>query len=247
MFANSRRDLAFYNRDAHGRRGDPPLKSQVRGDARRGPFKLQESIARMPPSSLRDRKKAATRLTLLEVAHRRFHEVGFDDVTLEEICDTAAISKRTFFRYFRSKEALVFPNRDKRLAEFQQVLDSAAPGESPFDTLRRATRAGSEEHNANARQILAQQLLIRQSSTLQACEAEIDRDWEAAMAGMLARAGEGAEAQLRVRVLAGAAIGVVRATMRYWYETNGAEDLCTLGLQALDCLERGFPLEAHPE
>jgi len=194
--------------------------------------------------TLRDRKKAATRQRLLDFAHARFHQVGFDNVTLEEICEGCEVSKRTFFRYFPSKEALVFPKRAQHLADFKAVLAAAPRDENPFDTLRRATRASSAEYTANAAQILAQQVLIKHSSVLQATEQAIDRDWEAAMATFLAEKGGDQAEPLRVRVLAGAMIGVIRATMRYWYEVEGKEDLCQLGLDALDCLQRGFPLSS---
>ena len=41
-------------------------------------------------------------------------------------------------------------------------------------------------------------------------------------------------------MLAGAAIGVIRATMRYWFEHDGRPDLGALGIQALDALQDGF-------
>ena len=63
-------------------------------------------------SQLRERKKAAIRSKVLEVAHKLFHESGFDGTTIEQICNDALISKRTFFRYFKDKESLVFPHRE---------------------------------------------------------------------------------------------------------------------------------------
>jgi hypothetical protein len=57
-----------------------------------------------------------------------------------------------------------------------------------------------------------------------------------------AAARSGHASELRARVLAGAAIGVIRATMRHWFTTDGREDLARLGDEALDCLDRGFSL-----
>jgi AcrR family transcriptional regulator len=57
---------------------------------------------------LRERKKAATRARILEVAEQLFEQRGYDDVTVAEIADGADVSVKTLFVYFRSKEDLAF-------------------------------------------------------------------------------------------------------------------------------------------
>ena len=196
------------------------------------------------PLGRREARKRATRSALVTVAHRRFHEDGFDATTLDDICDEVGISRRTFFRYFKSKEDLVFPNREERLERFLRFLAAAPKGDSAIGTLRRATRQFGPEYMANRSQLVAQQALVASSPTLEAREAEIDRDWEAAMArAMIARSGPSPEATVRARVMAGACIGIIRATMRHWFSTGGTEDLTALGEAALDCLEKGFSLD----
>jgi AcrR family transcriptional regulator len=190
---------------------------------------------------VRESKKAATRRALVEAANRRFHRYGFDRTTIDEICDDAGVSRRTFFRYFANKEALAFPHRAERLARFVELLDSTPAHDNPVDGLRRIAEVFAREYSANRAQLVAQQKLIERVPSLVAREHEIDLDWERAMARAFKRRfGRGASADLRARVLAGAAIGVIRATMRHWYGNDGRPDLARLGHHALDCLEHGF-------
>lgn len=139
------------------------------------------------PPNLREQKKAETRVRILHVAHAMFHEQGFESTTIEDICAALPISKRTFFRYFPDKEALVFPNRDIRRDRFSGLLTSAPKSEQPFDTFRRVTRLFAAEYMSNSDQLLAQQALIASVPSLLAREREIDHDWEQAIADSFAR------------------------------------------------------------
>jgi AcrR family transcriptional regulator len=60
-----------------------------------------------PSLSLRDRKKQRTADDLFDAALRLFAERGYDDVTVEDICELAEVSRATFFRYYKTKAGLV--------------------------------------------------------------------------------------------------------------------------------------------
>jgi len=195
-----------------------------------------------PPSdSLRERKKNATRRALLDAAHRRFRLAGFDATTIDEVCQDVGVGRRTFFRYFADKESLAFPQRDQRLARFIELLTAAPAQESPVSSLRRIAHLFAKEYQQHRASLLAQQRLIQTTPALLARENEIDRDWEQAMAQLFLTRAQGIEdPELHSRVLAGAAIGVIRATMRHWFASGAKLDLAKLGDDALDRLERGF-------
>ncbi|GMU43937.1 MAG: TetR family transcriptional regulator [Xanthomonadales bacterium] len=194
-----------------------------------------------PAPHLRETKKSATRRALLQAAHARFRRDGYDATTIDDICGDAGVSRRTFFRYFEDKEALAFPHRAERLERFLHLLETAPIHEGPFASLRAIAQLFASEYAANREQLIAQQKLIEGVPALVAREHEIDQDWERAMAQAFQRRfGEDASAVLQARMLAGAAIGIIRATMRHWFEHEGRPDLAGLGQQALDALQRGF-------
>lgn len=65
------------------------------------------------------RRPSATCAELSHVALRLFHEHGFEATTIDAIAAAAGISRRTFFRYFESKN-------DVAWGEFDQHFDTLA-------------------------------------------------------------------------------------------------------------------------
>lgn len=194
-----------------------------------------------PPLSARAAKKQATRQALINAAQQRFQRFGYDGTTVDEICADADVSRRSFFRYFADKQSLVFPQRAERLQRFRDLLGPAAPGPDPISKLRHIARLFAEEYGDHRASLVALQQLIESSPDLVARENEIDRDWELAMVeAMRSYLGHRDDSELRASQFAGAAIGVIRATLRYWFEHTGSPDLGALGQAALDGLEHGF-------
>jgi len=192
--------------------------------------------------NLNEQKKVDTYAKVMETAQRLFQEYSFDSVTLKMICKESDISKRTFFRYFKDKQSLIFPHREERLAHFVKFLKEHQKIDNPFDALRAATVLFGARYKKNRQHFLTQQQTILSSQALMAREQEIDKDWEHEIAkAFSARSGTDPTNDLWARVLAGAIMGVIRSTMTYWFERKCKDDLSQLGLDALDYLERGFP------
>jgi AcrR family transcriptional regulator len=66
------------------------------------------------PLGRRERKKAATRASIVEAALTLFFERGFEQVSVREIADLADVSPKTVFSHFPRKEALVFSDEGER-------------------------------------------------------------------------------------------------------------------------------------
>jgi AcrR family transcriptional regulator len=87
---------------------------------------------------LRERKKAETREALRAAAIRLFLERDPSAVTVNDICEAARVSRRTFFNYFESKEAALFAWDQDLTEEFASRLAARPSHEPPLTALRRA-------------------------------------------------------------------------------------------------------------
>lgn len=86
---------------------------------------------------LRERKKAQTRAVLAETAKAMFEARGFDTVTVAEIADAANVSVKTLFKYFDSKEDLLFSDENELRDRILAGVRDRKPGESALDGIRR--------------------------------------------------------------------------------------------------------------
>lgn len=141
---------------------------------------------------LRERKRAATRAAITAAARALTAERGLTGYTVEEVCERAAISRRTFFNYFPAKEDAVIGHADEDMPAdiLQEFIDGGAsspPGEmSPtlFRDLVRLSLRLSEDMEASeeeTRQLIAvikkePQLILRLIGVTERREAQFARD-----------------------------------------------------------------------
>ncbi|OFI37777.1 TetR family transcriptional regulator [Arthrobacter sp. SW1] len=79
---------------------------------------------------LRERKRAATRKAITAVARSLTASRGLNGYTVEEVCEEAGISRRTFFNYFHSKEDAVVGSFSDELPQdaLEAFTANPAPG-----------------------------------------------------------------------------------------------------------------------
>src|SRR5690348_11558289 len=78
-----------------------------------------------PRPGLRERKKQRTKETLEETGLALFAERGFEGATVADIAEAADVSTRTVFRYFDSKDQLLFADHERRTAALGEALRGA--------------------------------------------------------------------------------------------------------------------------
>lgn len=94
---------------------------------------------------LRELKRRRTRRSIEDAAISLIVDRGYDDVTVEDICAKAEVSRRTFFNYFSSKDHAIFGRGMLTFGEEEAALFAATAGDDPLGALVDIVEAGVVE------------------------------------------------------------------------------------------------------
>ncbi|HEY3339892.1 MAG TPA: TetR/AcrR family transcriptional regulator [Propionicimonas sp.] len=92
-------------------------------------------------TSLWQRSRLAAYAEITSIAMRLFLDQGFEETTIDQIASTAGISRRSFFRYFGTKEDIVLGDLAKRGELVRDALEQVPPTIGPWEALREALHA----------------------------------------------------------------------------------------------------------
>jgi AcrR family transcriptional regulator len=198
-----------------------------------------------PTADRRQRKKSRTRLDLVEAAVRLFGERGFAGTTVQDITDAADVSPRTFFRYFASKEDVLFSEHGQSVAELVSQLARCPADEPLLVSVREAILAIARRFETRPDYYLMRGRIMSETPSVAACALHIQQDWIRVIARALGeRLGVDTHTDLRPTLIAGAANAAIRSALVVWEASSGRASLQGLVLEAFELLESGFGLTA---
>jgi AcrR family transcriptional regulator len=195
-----------------------------------------------PPRSLRERRRIRTRRTIQSHALRLFADTGFQATTIEEIAAAAEMAPRTFFRYFPTKEEVVF------WSEYPPMLAgfvARRPDDEPaLEALQHGIVDGlAAVWDQDGERTLERLRLAFRTPALHPRMRQQQAHWAAELAAILAdRLGERPDA-LEVRAVAAAVAAAVWVAAEEWQAQDGEGDLGALIDRALGSV-LGGPLQA---
>jgi AcrR family transcriptional regulator len=174
-------------------------------------------------AGLRQRKKATTRQALLDAALRLFDEKGFAGTSVDEIAGAADVSRSTFFRYFGSKEAVLFGASDEAGHLFIDLLEARPSEEGPFDAFEGAlvqlAQARAPTSGKEASRLL-NDLFLRDPTLRLRRVMETDR-WASAIAETLAKRAGRTIPSTEDRMATHICLAVAEEVGRAWREIEG--------------------------
>jgi mycofactocin system transcriptional regulator len=182
------------------------------------------------------RPPATSRDELEQVARELFAERGFEATTVDDIAAAAGIGRRTFFRYFASKNDVVWGDFDHGLDELARRLRSGEPTRPLLDALREAVLAFNRLSGDGVAWHRARMRLILEVPALQAHSTLRYAAWRAVVAEFVAARLGLADDDLLPQLVAHLCLGAALTAYEQWLRDPGAdlEQLLDAALRALD-------------
>jgi AcrR family transcriptional regulator len=190
--------------------------------------------------TLRERNKARARAEIADAALRLFFERGFEAVTVDDIVIAAGVSRRTFFRYFETKEDALLADYPELNARLWEALDATEPNNA-MQTIRSGLHGVADWYLERSDAVLARSKVIRETSmNVAARNLEFLTQWERRVAHAVAEQLGADAGDLLPRTAAAMIVGAFRAALTQWVRSSCGEDLHALTDQALDLIEHGL-------
>ncbi|MCW6009104.1 TetR family transcriptional regulator [Micromonospora sp. CPCC 205371] len=191
------------------------------------------------PIPVRERTRRAMRAELTLLAQDLFAEKGYDQTTIDDLVAAAGMSKRTFFRYFTSKEDLVLGKYELLADRLIEALAARPHDEPVWESLRRAFDVIVEyfDGEQNLPRTLAMEKIIRGNPALGAGELErISRAQQQLADLVRERTGLHSPADPAPAAIAGAALSCLLAAKTTWIATGQSRPLAELLDEAMAAL-----------
>jgi AcrR family transcriptional regulator len=175
-------------------------------------------------ASLQDRKRQLVKDEIARGAWELFDREGYEATTVEEIAGRAGISRRTFFRYYSSKEDVVVGTSDALAEAFLAAFRGRPAAEPPLTTIHRALRPVVVDRVKDADQGRAIMRLLRESATLRRAMMERHARMEERLAALLAaRLGADPRRDPTPALLAFVARAFMDTAFNVWYDQQPAD------------------------
>jgi mycofactocin system transcriptional regulator len=185
------------------------------------------------------RRPSTTRAELERVALDLFASRGFEETTVEDIAAAAGIGRRTFFRYYASKNDVVWGEFDTQLHKLRAWFDRCGPDVRLMDAVHYAVltfnRLDADEVPWHRRRMA----LILNTPALQAHSTPMYARWRAVIAEFAAGRTGAKPEEMIPQLIAYAALGAAVAAYEQWLRDDEAELEPLLDL-AMAELSRGF-------
>ncbi|MER5602061.1 TetR family transcriptional regulator [Streptomyces sp. NPDC002265] len=191
--------------------------------------------------------KPPMRDALVAAAFQLFLERGYEQTTVDDIVALAGVGRRSFFRYFPSKEDVVFPDHERCLADMTAFLAASGDEDEPVRRVCDAARLVLRMYAENPAFSVQRYRLTKQVPGLRAYELSVVWRYERALAAYLrARFAGRPDGTLRADVIAAAVVAAHNNALRSWLRSDGKDDAGAAVDHALGHVQETFARPSGP-
>jgi AcrR family transcriptional regulator len=168
--------------------------------------------------------KPSARDRLAQAAFELFDERGYEQTTVDDITERAGLGRTTFFRYYRSKEDVIFPDHDLMLKQVQDRLASASRQTALVavsDAVRLVLLHYLEEGNVARRRYALTSTVPALRDREIASVARYQRLFRDFITGWMGEDGE--PISLRAEIMAAAVVAAHNHVLRRWLRGEAAD------------------------
>ncbi|XUL94038.1 TetR family transcriptional regulator [Streptomyces galilaeus] len=184
---------------------------------------------------------------LVAAAFQLFLERGYEQTTIDDIVALAGVGRRSFFRYFPSKEDVVFPDHERCLADMTAFLTSGGDEHEPVRRVCDAARLVLRMYNENPTFSVQRYRLTKKVPGLRAYELSVVWRYERALADYLrGRFAGRPDGTLQADVIAAAVVAAHNNALRSWLRSDGQRDAATEVDHALGYVQSAFGNPSAP-
>jgi AcrR family transcriptional regulator len=196
-------------------------------------------VARSTPEPSRSER---TRTALREAALARFVRDGFAATSAEDIASDAGVATRTFYRYFASKDEVLFVDYEARLDWFRRALSVRPRNERLTESVLAAVDSFPDDPavvTEVARMRTSEIDAARIEPHIRRVEAELAREIESHLLERGDIANDDAHARLRLTVVSRAVAAAVFTALDTWMSSASTDldELTELARVALEVVE----------
>jgi AcrR family transcriptional regulator len=173
------------------------------------------SPATAPAPSLSKRKRDFVRTQASAAVLALVLERGYDEVTAEDMAAAAGLARRTFFRYFDSKEDALFVAVDAIGTRLADAIRQQPQHQPLWDAVRDGVLAAVKDSpdSPNSKQLTR---LLYESPALRARHLDKQERWRRLLANQIEPRLGGPKARYRAGLLAAIAMAALDSAMMEW-------------------------------
>jgi AcrR family transcriptional regulator len=169
---------------------------------------------------LREKKKADLKRAISQIGIKLFIQHGFEQTLIEHIVDPLNISKRTFFRYFNTKEDVVFSWYEQLTKELITALKERPSEEDPFQSICESLLSLLKYYDADPKWAISMMRLSAETPGLIGKSFEKRSIWEHELVQILLERFP-SMTKLQAKVLVGSVMNAFVQATQEWFLADG--------------------------